>query len=51
MALTCPFQRPAETETACSQPDADRESELVAIFAAAEMAFDQVCRVREGVGA
>jgi hypothetical protein len=51
MALTCLFQRPAETEGACLPPSADRESELLAIFAEAEMAFDRVCRAREGVGA
>jgi hypothetical protein len=51
MAMTCPFQRPAETDSACVPPVADRESEIVAIFAEAEMAFDRVCRGREGVGA
>jgi len=51
MALSCLFQRPADNESARLPPVADRESELVEIFAAAEMAFDRVLSGRKSVAA
>ena len=52
MVAICPSKHRTKTKApALPNPVTERELELVAIIAAAEMAFDQVCRGRRAVAA
>jgi hypothetical protein len=52
MATICSFQRVISKETVVSPHlSTDREMELVAIIAAAELAFDQMFRARQDIAA
>ena len=52
MATICSFQRVINNEIAVSpHHSTDREMELAAIIAAAELAFDQVFRARQAIAA
>ena len=52
MATICPFHRVTKnTPTALPARVTDLEVELAAILAAAELAFDRVCRGRQDIAA
>ena len=52
MATTCPFQRVGKNKPAVLPNRlTDREIELAAIIAAAELAFDKVFRARQDIAA
>jgi hypothetical protein len=52
MATICPFRRMTENKTSgLPSPAQDRELELAAIIADAEMAFNQVHRTRANMAA
>ena len=52
MTTICPFQRVIKEKNAVSpNHSTDREMELAAIIAAAELAFDQVSRARQDLAA
>jgi hypothetical protein len=52
MATICPFHNGAESKTAGSPTrSTDLETELTAIIAAAELAFDRVSRARQEIAA
>ena len=52
MATICPFQRITKNKNAVpSNHSTDREMELAAIIAAAELAFDRVFRAHQDLAA